>query len=220
VGIGGTKILADPIDSTAAFCTFLSHPLRPPLVLRTGDGGTSWQDVTGNLLGQSVNTIAVDPDRPSDWYAGTAVGVWHSGDGGTFWRPYGYGLPYAMTLDLAIQQRSRKLRVATHGRGIWEAVLRGGTTPSEAEGVLVLERASSNPGRGVVLFRYAGRGAGALELRVFAPTGRLVSRLAVDPADGFVRTVSWDTRSAGSGVYIAVLESGRYRVSRKVVVLR
>ena len=220
-GIGGTKILADPNDSLVAYCTFLSHPLRPPLVLRTYNGGASWQDVTGDLLGQSVNTIAVDPDRESDWYVGTSVGVWFSDSGGHTWRPYGRGLPYALTLDLGIQRKARKLRAATHGRGMWEVALGGNSSVTNLNRAsLILERASSNPGNGVILFRYGGRGQGPLELRVYTATGRLVSRVAAQSADGFMRTASWDTRSVVSGVYIAVLESGGSHVSRKFVVLR
>jgi photosystem II stability/assembly factor-like uncharacterized protein len=220
-GIGGTEILADPADSLTAFCTFLSHPLRPPLVLRTQDGGVSWQDVTGNLSGQSVNTIAVDPDPPRNLYVGTSVGVWYSGSRGALWLPYGWGLPNAMVLDLAIHRKSRKIRAATHGRGLWEVALRSGVFDVvSANQALTLERASSNPGRGVMLFRYGGRGASPLELEIFTPAGRLVSRVAVDPADGYIRMASWDTRSVGSGVYIAVLTSGSVKVSRKVVVLR
>ena len=190
-------------------------------MLRTYNGGASWRDVTGNLLGQSVNTIAVDPDHAGDWYVGTGVGVWVSDNGGSYWRPYGRGLPYALTLDLAIHRKAGKLRAATHGRGVWEVeLLRSdtGTVPSMAG--LTLERASSNPGNGSMLFRYAGRGPSPLELRVFTASGRLITRLAIDPADGLMRTAVWDTRSVRSGVYFAVLESGTSRVSRKVVVLR
>ena len=219
--IGGTKILADPADSMAAFATFLHHPLDPPVVLRTRDGGLTWQDVSGNLQGQGVNTIAADPSRPSDWFVGTNAGVWYSGSGGASWVPYGSGLPHAPVMDLAIQDTSRKLRVATNGRGVWETALTGSASSTKAVGEpLLLERSSSNPTHGVVAFRYAGRGPGRLQLRVYDLAGRLVARIAEDPADGMVRTAQWDSRPVAAGVYLAVLRSGGAIVSTKVVSVR
>jgi photosystem II stability/assembly factor-like uncharacterized protein len=219
--IGGTKILADPADSMTAFATFLLHPLARPVVLRTRDGGLTWQDVSGNLQGQSVNTIAIDPSRPSDWFVGTKAGVWYSGSAGATWVPYGSGLPHAVVMDLDIQDISRKLRVATNGRGVWETALAGTTSSAKADGgSLFLERSSSNPTRGVAAFRYAGRGTGQLQLRIYDMAGRLVARFAEDPADGLVRTAQWDSRLVAAGVYLAVLRSGRAVVSTKVVSVR
>jgi len=219
--IGGTKILASPADSMTAFATFLHHPLAPPVVLRTRDGGLTWQDVSGNLQGQPVNTIAIDPSRPEDWFAGTQTGVWYSGDGGASWVPYGTGLPRAVVMGLEIQDSSRKLRVATNGRGVWETNLTAVSSIAKASGgSLLLERSSSNPTRGVVAFRYAGRGPGRLQLRIYDMAGRLVARVAEDPADGMVRTTLWDSRIVAAGVYLAVLRSGGAVVSTKVVSVR
>ncbi len=219
--IGGTMVLADPADSTGAFATFLHHPLSPPVVLRTRDGGLTWQDVSGNLQGQSVNTIAVDPSRPSDWFVGTMAGVLYSGNAGASWAPYGSGLPHAVVMDLNIQDASRKLHVATNGRGVWETALAGTASSTKAGGgSLLLERSSSNPTRGIVAFRYAGRGTGQLQLRIYDLAGRLVARVAEDPADGLVRTAQWDSRPMAAGVYLAVLRSGGAVVSTKVVSVR
>ncbi len=219
--IGGTKVLASPVESMTAFATFLHHPLARPVVVRTRDGGLTWQDVSGNLQGQSVNTIAIDPSRPGDWFVGTKTGVWYSGSAGASWAPYGSGLPHAVAMDLDIQDASRKLRVATNGRGVWETALTGaGSSAKAGSGSLLLERSSSNPTRGVAVFRYAGRGSGQLQLLIYDMAGRLVARVAEDPADGLVRTAQWDSRLVAAGVYVAVLRSGGASVSRKVVSVR
>jgi len=124
-------------------------------------------------------------------------------------------------MDLDIQDTSRKLRVATNGRGVWETTLAGTTSSAKADGgSLLLERSSSNPTRGVVAFRYARRGAGQLQLRIYDMAGRLVARVAEDPADGLVRTARWDSRLVAAGVYFAVLRSGGAVVSTKVVSVR
>jgi S-layer family protein len=67
-----------------------------------------------------VNGFAVDPLKPSRLFAGTDIGVYLSEDGGTNWFPFGTGLPRVAVFDMAIQNVKRVVRIATHGRGMWE----------------------------------------------------------------------------------------------------
>jgi hypothetical protein len=67
-----------------------------------------------------VNGFAIDPQKPSRLFAGTDIGVFISEDSGASWIPYGQGLPRVAVFDMAIQNVKRVLRIATHGRGMWE----------------------------------------------------------------------------------------------------
>ncbi len=67
-----------------------------------------------------VNGFAVDPQQASRLFAGTDIGVFSSEDSGANWAPYGTGLPRVAVFDIAIQNVKRVLRIATHGRGMWE----------------------------------------------------------------------------------------------------
>jgi hypothetical protein len=84
-----------------------------------------------------VNAFAVDASDPtapgvSVLYAGTDIGVFHSRDAGVTWLPFGQGLPRVSVFDMAIQPTGRILRVATHGRGMWEKLLPGNPTAAPA----------------------------------------------------------------------------------------
>lgn len=217
-GIGGAAILADPRDTLAALCTFIRHPLHPPLVLHTVDGGSTWRDATANLRGHSVHAIAVDPSRPGAWYVGTEAGVWGTQDSGASWFRFGRGLPNAAVQDVEVLDEARVLRVATYGRGLWEVDLpRVPALARAAAGGLLLETAAE---RGAVSFRYGGTAGGGLRLRVYDVQGRLISQVAVTSGNGAVRTATWDSRSAAAGVYFAALEARAERLVRKVVVIR
>jgi hypothetical protein len=55
-------------------------------------------------------------------YAGTDIGVYKSTDGGASWTSFSTGLPRVPVFDLAITSGG-VLRIATHGRGMWEIQL-------------------------------------------------------------------------------------------------
>lgn len=70
-----------------------------------------------------VNAFAVDPANGNNLFAGTDIGVYGSTDGGASWAPYGTGLPVVAVFGMEIQPTARILRIATHGRGMWDASL-------------------------------------------------------------------------------------------------
>ncbi len=104
----------------------------------TAVGGTG-----GNVIPDvPVNAFAVDASDPtlpgvSVLYAGTDIGVYRSTNGGTDWLPFGAGLPRVAVFDMAIQQLHRFLRIATHGRGMWEISLPGAPTEAKLTGFTV-----------------------------------------------------------------------------------
>ncbi len=76
--------------------------------------------INNGLPDVPVNAFAVDPANSSALFAGTDIGVYGSTDGGASWSPYGTGLPVVAVFGAEIQPQSRKLRIATHGRGMWD----------------------------------------------------------------------------------------------------
>ena len=82
----------------------------------------TWVAAGTGLPDAPVNGFVIDPSNPSRLYAGTDVGVYWSVDGGTSWNPYGTGLPIVSIFDMALAKKgaTRTLRIATHGRGMWE----------------------------------------------------------------------------------------------------
>jgi hypothetical protein len=113
----------------------------PVLTNISGTGATGIPDVP-------VNAFAVDPLNSSNLYAGTDIGVYVSTNGGTTWSPYGTGLPRVAIFDMEIQSQHRILRVATHGKGMWEIGLVPGATLSISG---TLRDASNNPVQGALV---------------------------------------------------------------------
>lgn len=76
--------------------------------------------VNSGLPDIPVNAFVIDPLSGSNLFAGTDIGVYNSTDAGTSWTVYGTGLPRVAVFGMAMTS-SRVLRVATHGRGMWES---------------------------------------------------------------------------------------------------
>ncbi len=219
-----TKIEAHPTDPAAALVTAGGYGTGGPHVLLTTDGGTSWQDVTGDLPDQPANTLLVDPLFPSHWYVGSDTGVWSTTDAGATWFPFGSGLAAAVVTDLELQFATRKLMAGTFGRGVWETTLANPTdvsAPSPAQASLMLDRPFPTPSSDIVRFRWGARGSVSASLTVYDVHGRRILEVdAVAAANGQVRTANWLLDDVSSGVYFAVVESGGRRLARKVVVAR
>ena len=80
----------------------------------------TWTVAGGGVPDVPVNAFVIDPANTQTLYAGTDIGVFHSTDGGGNWLPFSTGLPRVAVFGMDIQPRHRVLRIATHGKGIWE----------------------------------------------------------------------------------------------------
>ncbi|MCX7929732.1 MAG: hypothetical protein N2663_03310 [Chlorobi bacterium] len=96
-------------------------------VFKTTDRGRSWQDISTTLPDAPVNALDVHPYNQDILIAGTDAGVFITFNGGRSWTPLGRGLPRAPVLDLQIVPERSVVRVATHGRSMWECSI-----PSES----------------------------------------------------------------------------------------
>jgi hypothetical protein len=130
-GVG--RIAIDPNNKNVAYVCFngFGTPTSPIAhVWKTTNlaaaDGVKFIPVSAGLPDVPVNAIAIDPvtfSTPcgsSDVYVGTDVGVFYSPDGGSSWSAYGSGFPHAAVFGLEIQNPSRVIRAATHGRGLYE----------------------------------------------------------------------------------------------------
>jgi photosystem II stability/assembly factor-like uncharacterized protein len=90
-----------------------------PMIVRTADGGKTWQSVVGEGLPAyaPVEVVREDPINPSLLYAGTHFGLFASVDQGAHWMKIG-DLPAVRVDDLQIHPRTSDLVIATHGRSI------------------------------------------------------------------------------------------------------
>jgi hypothetical protein len=177
--IGETVI--DPNNKFTAYISFTSFsPPAGQQIFKTtnlNDPAPTWTASSNGIPQVPVSSIAIDPQNSNILYAGTDIGVYQSTDGGANWAPYGSGLPRVAVFDVKISNVQRYLRIATHGRGIWEIGIPGNQLPVVFGAGTTLVAEGCSPGNGVidpgedVTVSFAVKNVGA------APTNNLVVTL-------------------------------------------
>ncbi len=117
------EVMVDPCDNNVVYTVFGGYDLLSH-VYKTENGGTTWNSLGEDLPDVPTNTIFIDPENTQHLYVGNDIGVFVSTDGGDTWMTYSTGLPDAcMVMSLSYTAATRKLRIATHGNGVYETDL-------------------------------------------------------------------------------------------------
>jgi len=114
IRIDPSAVLVDPVQREKLYVAPGDHG-----VLRSVDGGVTWQTSTGLPTNTYVLSLAIDPGHPSTLYAATSFAVYRSTDSGATWKPLGTGLEEVMVAQIALDPRDpRILYAATFGGGV------------------------------------------------------------------------------------------------------
>jgi photosystem II stability/assembly factor-like uncharacterized protein len=121
------RAVIDPTNSNTAYVTLAGFGLGAGQhVWKTtnlSNAAPTWTASGTGIPDVPVNAFAIDPANTNTIYAGTDIGVYRTTNGGGAWSPFNNDLPRVPVFDMAIQNANRLLRIATHGRGIWEISL-------------------------------------------------------------------------------------------------
>lgn len=123
-----THLEIDPRDPSIAYACLATT--SGPSLYKSADGGRTWTPSASGLPAFAAQVLRVDPTDSRILYCGTDVGVFRSTDAGASWSRVGAALPSSSVHDILISADGALLRVATHGRGVWEMALSEPPSPS------------------------------------------------------------------------------------------
>ena len=153
-GVPVGKVMVDPNNTNpAAITAYIAYggfgTTGAPIThlwktTNLAGGAATWVAMSNGLPDVPIDAIAVDrrsavaPLAGTSIYLGTDIGVYQSTDGGANWAVFNPGntLPVLPVFDMAFQEQigvgnpNRILRIATHGRGIWEIQIGNAATPT------------------------------------------------------------------------------------------
>jgi photosystem II stability/assembly factor-like uncharacterized protein len=88
-----------------------------PHIMRTRDGGKTWQETVSGLPNDPINSVKEDPNRKGLLFAGSETAVYVSFDDGDHWQSLRLNMPATSIRDLVIKDDD--LVIGTHGRSFW-----------------------------------------------------------------------------------------------------
>jgi uncharacterized repeat protein (TIGR01451 family) len=129
IGVSGViaDIQVDPTTPATAYAV-LSSFTTGGNVFRTINGGTNWNNISGNLPNEPVWSLQLDKAN-NILYVGADDGVYKSSDGGATWTRFGTGFPNAQVFQVVLNSTLHILGAATHGRGAFEILTTTAVAP-------------------------------------------------------------------------------------------
>jgi photosystem II stability/assembly factor-like uncharacterized protein len=126
-GPGGPVAIAVSSTSPAPIFVVVYAPLTQVYtILKTNDGGTTWDPVGGEIPGCgascAINDIAVDSGMPRALYAATATGVFKTFDDGTGWQPLNTGMGERTVRAVAVDAADTAVVYAATSSGVFSIV--------------------------------------------------------------------------------------------------
>jgi hypothetical protein len=118
-----SRTIINPTNQNIAYVTLsVFNVAQIYMTTNLNAAAPTWTAISGAATGLPlipVNAFAVESNV---LYAGTDIGVYVSTNGGANWSPFGVGLPKVAVFDMAFagSGASRMLRIATHGKGMYQ----------------------------------------------------------------------------------------------------
>lgn len=201
-------------------------------VFFSNNQGNTWTDISANLPDVPHNTALFDPANPHTIIIGNDMGVYYTTgftDGvQPEWIPYNDGLNDAtMVMDLAVASNN-KLRLGTHGKGLWETDMPGGgaplivqtTKPVDVDPVITGSTKLSaypNPTSGAFTLELNNVAkSGKANVKIFDLSGRMVQQYNVNLQTGR-NILRYDLGTQKRGTYQLVIETPGGKVLQRIV---
>jgi hypothetical protein len=170
--------------------------------------GLSWNSITGDLPADLVaRCVEVNPQNKNQLIAGTAAGLYVSGDGGLHWVKE-LGMPNVNIMRSVVRHSDRRIFLFTFGRGAWAASFppsSGIAANPVAEKPLAIW---PNPAQALLHMQIGDQYADA-SVQIWSAEGRLVRTM---PTRGETRLVA-DIEGLPPGSYVVALNHAGARIA-------
>jgi len=194
-------------------------------IYKTTDLGETWINVSGNssnnLPDIPCNDLFIDPEDTSHYYVGTDLGVYVSENEGESWAFAGDGLPKVPVLDFDYVkiEGTRYLRVATHGRGIYEAYLPPATAVEEFSDFKSTLRIMPNPSKNDFNVEYTLIRQGKVHIDIYNQLGGKVKMVLNKHQSKGKHELRINGNDLAAGIYFCTLKTGEGIQTRKIIKL-
>lgn len=204
-------IAVDPTNSNRALAAFGNYNFKN--LWFTEDGGSSWNDVEGNLSGLSGPSVRwatlLYAGNQLQVYIGTSIGLLMTsqlhGDSTLWVHAAENEIGNVLISYMDFRESDRTLVVGTFGRGVFSthvpniplSVTSSNTMPSQ----FVLNQNFPNPFNPVTTIRYSLPVSAKIQLTIVDVQGKIVATLVNREQSAGWKEVQWNASGFASGVY-------------------
>lgn len=225
-----TDLAVDPNNDKTVYVTFSGFGSSH--LYKSTDGGDTWTDIGAGLPDVPTNAVTVDRHHDNIIYVGNDLGVYASLDGGKSWMEFSDGLPDAViAMDLVISPSNNKLRVATHGNGVYQRSLLDSPAAVEAKETATpenfgLEQNYPNPFNSSTVIPFSLAQEETVSLSVYNSQGQKVKDLFLNQRRPAGRhEIRWDGRGTdgqpvAGGAYFYKITVGQFSKTRGMIYLK
>ena len=197
-------IAVDPTNDEVVYVVFSGFGSSH--IYKSTNSGNIWTDIGQSLPDVPTSSVIVDPLSPNHIYLGNDIGVYVSTNGGTNWSEFQNGMTdAAIIMDLSISPNNRKLRAATHGKGVFEKDLLSPTVGISTNIKIIedykLGQNFPNPFNPVTHINYQLPRRSYVSISVFDVSGREVKTLLKESQTPGSYVISFDASEFSSGIY-------------------
>lgn len=217
-----TGIYVHPDSSNVAVVTFSGFGAGK--VYKTTNGAGSWINISGNLPDSPVNDVLIyyPGVATSFYYAAMDIGVFVTSNFGESWTELADGLPNTVAMHLDFNQATNKLRIGTHGRGVWETDIPVGLVNynNQVPSAYRLEQNYPNPFNPFTNIKYSIVNSGFVKLAVYDMLGRELRSIISQNQKSGTYTAQFDASKLTSGVYFYRLETRDFVETKKMILVK
>lgn len=219
-----TSVNIHPDSAKVAIITFSGFGAGK--IYKTTDGASSWFNMSGDLPDSPTNDglIYYPGTSTSTYLVAMDIGVFMSNNWGNKWIELAQGLPNTVAMHLDYNLGSNKLRIGTHGRGVYEITGLVGivNTNNNVPDKFSLEQNYPNPFNPSTMIKYFIKQDGLVNLKVSDIIGREVAVLvsAFQKAGTYEYQFSTSDFNLPSGIYFYTLSCGDFRDTKSMMLLK
>ena len=218
-----TSINVHPDSDKVAIVTFSGFGAGK--IYKTTNGGQTWNNISGDLPDSPCNDglIYYPNFSTTTLFVAMDIGVFVSTNNGTNWTELANGLPNTVAIHLDYHKATGKLRVATHGRGIWE--LNGyftgivNYTSSTPENYKLYQN-YPNPFNPFTRITFELKTKTFVKLTVFDLLGRTIKTLVNETLAPGSFDVLFDASDLPSGTYFYKLSTLEYTETKRMMLIK
>ena len=182
----------------------------------SGDAGTSWTNIEGDLPDMPVRCVLQNPLLPNELIIGTMLGIWRTTDytnANPTWVQSFNGMRETAIFDLDLKGSDNTILATTYGRGFFTSKFKS-LGFNQLEDISYTLKVFPTVSEGQFTLT-STQNLGSTQIEIYSITGKRVYETKVDMQQGFRKQFDL---SLNSGMYLMKLKGSNFETTKRIII--